>query len=1162
MKAMHTADSRETSSPGAQCLRCWLAVVILLLILATTPGWAQDGRGDDAALRSRIAELSALATPTADEQAELTDLQSVLTFDEQAVAAAKSERDLAEKAKLAADLLPDRQVELQAAQDELKQPVSLGLSPQSEEATAAELRMAIGRIEAQLQSAQSKRESASQNLKKVESEQAVLGVRLASIPEQVVKLRTRSQEVQRLLAALPTDSELSAAQKARKRSLLAESAALDAEIAELEQELETGIATEGLRELVKALAQAQYAQAERVRAAWQAELDTRRTQIAAREAKEADTERREADRKDPVVRKILDENAALAKELVDQVAERQAAKNKELERISTLVTELTGSYEQIQQQIDRVGLNDVIGLRLHALRGQLLELELLDRSAAGVRGENKQAQSRSIELQSEGIPDVDAKARQLLGRPTTDDPGKPDDPLLETVVAALQKQEELRVRLRKAYDDYSSETLFPLQGAYASLAILVDEFLQFIDERLLWIRNTHPLNFSDIANLGGALLWLVDGENWGRVIETVRRWITERPAAAVGWILPFLLLLALRRRCRREFELTAGLLLRASTDRFGLTLRAATAAVLIALIWPSLLFAFARILSGSGQDFVAALSASLARTSLGLFILMMLWQIARPGGLGEKHFRWDSDGLQFVQRQLRWFIPVVVLSTTITSLTAAGSFQKQHDSLGRLVYCVTALAMAVFLRRVLSPGRGILKSLLAKRESGWLDRLRPVWLPILWGTPAALTLLACLGFLFTARMMLTLLALTCAMALGAMVIQAMLMRWLFVARRRMAIEKYRRRREAERQAAADAKEAEGSEEAPAPEDIELGVEEVSAQTTRLVRSSMTVLFIVGLLGIWAQVLPALGMLEQYPVWMPAGSTTTVAPNGEVILPPDAISISDILKALVTLFLTIAVSRNIPGVLEIGVLQRLPLTPGSRYAIRTLTRYALMIIGIMLVFSAVGLSWGKVQWLVAAVSVGLGFGLQEIFANFVSGIIILTERPVGVGDTVTIGDISGVVSRIQMRATTVTDWDRKELIIPNKEFITGQVTNWNLSSAVLRLRLVVGIAYGSDTALAKRLLLQVAAECPAVLESPSPMALFMEFGDSTLNFELRAFIDDIENFSLVRDRLNTAIDQAFRAANIEIAFPQRDLHIRSSDIVLPGGSGAEDQRPQE
>ncbi|MDH3342704.1 MAG: mechanosensitive ion channel, partial [Gammaproteobacteria bacterium] len=162
----------------------------------------------------------------------------------------------------------------------------------------------------------------------------------------------------------------------------------------------------------------------------------------------------------------------------------------------------------------------------------------------------------------------------------------------------------------------------------------------------------------------------------------------------------------------------------------------------------------------------------------------------------------------------------------------------------------------------------------------------------------------------------------------------------------------------------------------------------------------------------------------------------------------------------------------------------------------------------------------------------------------SGIIILIERQIRVGDAVTVGDISGRVSRIKMRATTVVDWDRKELIIPNKEFVTGQVINWTLSDTIIRLVVPVGIAYGSDTQKAHDILLKIAVENEFVLEDPEPEAFFAGFGESTLDFELRVFLPTSDLRISTRHNLLMQIDKAFREENIEIAFPQRDIHIRS------------------
>jgi potassium efflux system protein len=170
------------------------------------------------------------------------------------------------------------------------------------------------------------------------------------------------------------------------------------------------------------------------------------------------------------------------------------------------------------------------------------------------------------------------------------------------------------------------------------------------------------------------------------------------------------------------------------------------------------------------------------------------------------------------------------------------------------------------------------------------------------------------------------------------------------------------------------------------------------------------------------------------------------------------------------------------------------------------------------------------------------------ANFISGLIILFERPVRVGDIVTVGETSGVVSRIRIRATTITNWDRQELLVPNKEFITQRLLNWSLSDQVTRITLSVGIAYGSDVTQALRLMEQAAQEHERVLEDPRPMVSFDNFGDNALNLKLRCYLPNIDNRMLTLSDLHTTINDAFNEAGIIIAFPQRDIHIENSEPI--------------
>ena len=282
----------------------------------------------------------------------------------------------------------------------------------------------------------------------------------------------------------------------------------------------------------------------------------------------------------------------------------------------------------------------------------------------------------------------------------------------------------------------------------------------------------------------------------------------------------------------------------------------------------------------------------------------------------------------------------------------------------------------------------------------------------------------------------------------------------------MRLEEALRRRE-ELRAEREREETRSEDETPQiPLDIpEVNFEALTEQNKRLVRAGFLFGSVIGVWSIWSDLLPALGFLNNTE--LPFHASRIV----DGIVKEVPVTLGDLTLGLILVAITVLAAKNIPGVLEVSLLQRLPLDAGVRYAITSLTQYTIAGIGVLIAFSTLGLQWSSVQWLVAALSVGLGFGLQEIVANFISGIILLFERPIRVGDVVTINNTTGKVARIRIRATTIINWDKQELLIPNKEFITGQVINWTLSDRLNRILVVVGVAYGSDIDKAMKLMLR-------------------------------------------------------------------------------------------
>ena len=244
------------------------------------------------------------------------------------------------------------------------------------------------------------------------------------------------------------------------------------------------------------------------------------------------------------------------------------------------------------------------------------------------------------------------------------------------------------------------------------------------------------------------------------------------------------------------------------------------------------------------------------------------------------------------------------------------------------------------------------------------------------------------------------------------------------------------------------------------------------------------------------------------------------------------------------------SRYIRKLLQKRVLPRFSLPGGTQFVMLRITHFMLIAIGLMLAFGAVGIRLTSLTMIFGLNGFGIAFGLQNVTSNFISGIILLFERPISVGDFIEVGDAIGQVKSINMRATTITTRENIALIVPNSKFIEDTVTNWSIGDLKIRIAVLVRVAYGSDTRLVEKLLLKVAEEHPKVLSDPRSDVLFRDFGDSALNFALRAWIPDPASRSLIASDLNYAIDTAFRENGIKVPFPQRDVHFYSEAHVEP------------
>ncbi len=676
------------------------------------------------------------------------------------------------------------------------------------------------------------------------------------------------------------------------------------------------------------------------------------------------------------------------------------------------------------------------------------------------------------------------------------------------------------------------------------------EFAGYIDERILWVRSAEQLDLKDVAAAGLAAQWLLGPTAWREVGEALLPHNVKHAAPvvllALGIFLPWV---AIQRRLRLRLIELGKIAAPRTAQQFRPTAEAMLHTLLLAGLMPAILWFFAWQLdrSPSGTQVTAAVAGGLRTVAQLLFPLACLRQMCRPKGLADAHLNWAPGIVTQLAGRLGRLVWLGMPLAYVAAAMHAQDNESWDAALGRSAFVLLLAVFVKFLHGLLRPGGAVVRELAGGKTDALVFRLRHVMFALGVLGPVGNAALAAMGYYYSAWQLAGCCVFTLYLGVGLIIVAGLVRRWVTLSHRRMAMEQRRKALREQMIAASDAGAAATAAGIVTELPPELDLAAVSDQTRRLLNVTLLALAVCGAWFIWGGVLPALNALDQVTLWM----TTDDAQ-------PRAVTLGNLLLCVLALVVTGAAARNVPGLLQITVLQRLPIDSAMRYALDNVSRYLIVVAGVAISLSVIGIGWAKVQWLIAAVSVGLGFGLQEIFANFVSGLIVLFEQPIRVGDIVTIGDTTGVVSKIRIRATTITNWDRQELIVPNKDLITGKLLNWTLSDSVNRVVIKVGIAYGSDTHLASRLLVDIARRQRGVLREPPPSVTFEAFGDSTLNFTLKVYLDNLDNRGDAVHELHMAINDELAKAGIELAFPQRDIHIRS--VVMPQGMQASDVQP--
>jgi potassium efflux system protein len=834
----------------------------------------------------------------------------------------------------------------------------------------------------------------------------------------------------------------------------------------------------------------------------------------------------EAQGKHELIQQLAGRNAELTRTFGERSADIEGTDHQaDLTRgkAEQLETDLTA----IERKLELLGMSTALGGILRERQAQLPEHRETAKKIAANEEDIRESSLRQVELEDERrlLRNRADYVKQLVHGVEPEVAEQVSDDLSELVRSR-------RDLLRKAIEleNTYAQQLGDLDFTLRKYAGAVDAYRDFISKRLLWI----PSRDTFAVFRGGELVEqareVYTPGRWLTVVQNIPAEIQAQPLTAVVLLL-VLLLMYFSPRLRRQLTDTGKHVGYVRQDKFSSTLQALGLSVLLSLKWPLLLMTTAWLfeMQDEESELATALYVTAMRTALYFWGLEFLRVTLQPKGLVDRHFHWPSNRVSLLNRH------IVKMELTFLPATAMVVFflnlyrREDGGPLGALAVVLVLLSIANFFRnlppfiqnkvQVMFRGEQTVDSPMWAR----LIRRLLFWIPIV-------SILAVLfGYTFSAIEIALLLIKTFVMLSCALILYELGLRWLGLARRRMAFKVQ------QEQVKTSSEDGEASVE---DEILENDPELLNDEGTKLLNLLTLFGAVLGVAWIWAEVFPALGILDSVKLW-----DQTALVDGKLVADP--VTLADLCTALIVGVIGWVLVRRIPGLLEILLRQQVKLHAASAYAFSRVFQYVTTTLLVIFVVGALGGSWSSMQWAVAALSLGIGFGLQEIVANFISGLIVLFEQPIRVGDIVTVGEISGKVTRIQMRATTIRDFDNRELLVPNKEFITKQLLNWSLTDSVTRRLIQVGVAYGTDMDQALGLVREVAMQHPLVMREPEPLITFDEFGDSSLLISLRYLIEHLDQRLIVDSEIRLQINRRFKEVGIVVAYPRRDIHLDTS-----------------
>ena len=911
--------------------------------------------------------------------------------------------------------------------------------------------------------------------------------------------------------------------KSSSHSLIFEEQKIEAENTYLRQQQSSFLVLNKLRATKKTLLEKQTKNYEVLNTAWKDYLASRREVNMQNKVSLARSQSQEMTYEAPQVKAVFERNLTLVQQL-KEINSRSEEITKILTKRKLDLEGINKNFSETKEMTSRRILNEMVGIALRQRRNSLnkwLEASDPERDSISLLSDLERSMI-TLNQELKSLINIKQNVDSIM---TTLKDKSPE--IVSKITGAYKSQVDYILQLQDSNQRYF-DAVHALSALEEQIILEVVAYQTFIKGQLFWIPSSEPMSKKDLQRLPNDLKDVLNNQLRVSLNTAYSQSWHEKKSMHILYIV---LILALGFVCLRFTKISAKLFSHASAKAFSSTLKMLTLTIIISLFYSTLFHYGSFIISAvstAESPILSSLTQALQSLTLIYFFATLFVNLFIGEGLGIKYFKWEKElCLKYYKFLHLWLI--IILPFLFLAQLSSKTYSIAIDNISKFGLIGNTLIVLTFFLILLCRKNKYLPDPTRSQKARTLIKFIYFCLLI---TLITILYLAWNGYFYSAFILKGLMVQTILYGSIIFIFKSFILFHLQLRKQKLAeisVRKTLAIKETEKLQI---------QHEVLIEQQEHILENKMSETRKGYSSLIKILLYSSLFYIWKEFFPVLNILDQFQLWNHVTELDGVSTTAQVTL-------KNLFIVSLLISITFYGSSAVPNIIKVFILNKLELDEGKKFTIITILKYIIVTAGLFYSFEKLGVNWSEFQWLVAALSVGLGFGLQEIVANFVSGLIVLFERPYRVGDIVTVGQTSGTVSRIQIRATTIRDWDRRELIIPNKSFITGEFINWSLSDSISRVVIALKVTLDSDIKLIHKTLQELGNQHENTLTDPAPQVFVPDLASDGIYFELRFFVPASKYRLSAKDELFAAIHQKFIDLGIDLARPHYQVELQNT-----------------